>query len=174
MSHIINLKKQKESFSKKMDSSLSTPTQLEWSAPEFEYYPKDKNWLIISGLIASFFLFSALWQKNFLLGVMAVLVFFCLNVFGYKKPRLFKFTLNSEGIKIKEKMFLFKDLKSFWIFESSPKRIIFQTKSIFNPHLQIPLGNQDPKVVRSFLKKHLPEKEQKESFLDYLAQRIGY
>ena len=149
---------------------------LEWTALEFESYPKNRTWLLVSGTIAVSLSLWAIFNKNFLFLLLIGLAYFSLAVFAFKQPRQIRFAITPSGIMIDKTLYLFKDLKSFWIFEQGPqiKELSLVSRKTLMPYIKVPLGQQNPAVVRQKLIKYLPEKRQEESLIDNLARYFRY
>jgi len=153
-----------------------TKNYLEWSAPEFVQYSKNKSWFIIVGLIAAGLFLWALLIKNLLFALLIGLSFFSLVTFALKKPREIRLAITSKGIKIDKTLYSFDNLKSFWIFYEPPevKELSLRSKKTIMPYIKISLAEQNPAEVRKFLIKYLPERKHKESLIDNLARQLKF
>lgn len=151
-------------------------TDLEWTAPEFEHYPKERGWLVMAGVIAVGFGLWAIFNQDFIFLLLIGLAYFSLAVFAFKKPRLIRFAITPQGVKVDKTLYLFDDLKSFWIFEQSAekKELSLASQKTLMPYIKIPLGQQNPAAVRQKLIKYLPEKQQAESLIENLARYFRY
>ncbi len=149
---------------------------LEWSAPEFVQYSKNKSWFIIVGLITAGLFLWALLIKNLLFALLIGLSFFSLVTFALKKPRKIRLAITSKGIKIDKTLYSFDNLKSFWIFYEPPevKELSLRSKKTIMPYIKISLAEQNPAEVRKFLIKYLPERKHKESLIDNLARQLKF
>ena len=117
----------------------------------------------------------ALLMQNYIFALIILLSSFLIAAQAVKKPRTVKFILTKEGLAIDEKMCLWQDIKSFWIFEEPEIQAIgLETKKMSAPHLYIPLARQDAETIREILKKHIPEKKQEESLTDIIARRLKF
>lgn len=153
-----------------------TKNYLEWSAPEFVQYSKNKSWFIVAGLIAAGLFLWALLIKNLLFALLIGLSFFSLVTFALKKPREIRLAITSKGIKIDKTLYSFDNLKSFWIFYEPPevKELSLRSKKTIMPYIKISLAEQNPAEVRKFLIKYLPERKHKESLIDNLARQLKF
>lgn len=171
MSYIINLKNNKTSS----DILSDTPnlTDIRWTAPEFNYYHKDKSWFIVPALIALVLLAIAIWLKNYTFAIIIPLAFFCLYIYGTKTPKKISFSISHRGVIIDKTIYTYDNLKSFWIFYDPPrlKKLCLHGKKTFMPAISIPLAEQNPTQIRALLLKYLPEVEQEESILDILMEK---
>ena len=104
MPNIINLKKEeKERKADNKSVSLSEPTQekikrdIEWTAPEFEYYEKSQNWFIVAGLIAIILFVISIFTKNFLFAFLILISSFLVFTYSFKKPNDVEVKINPKG-----------------------------------------------------------------------------
>ncbi len=160
-----------------METKNST-ANFHWEEKEFVYLPKTKKWLIWAGTISLVLVVASILLENYFLLFLLVIAGFSFFVHALKQPRNYFFSVAAEGLYINSKLVHFKDISSFWIFQKPfphPPEISLILKSKINNNLFIPVNKkQDLEALRSFLKKHLPEKEQQESFVDLLLGKIGF
>ena len=151
-------------------------TSVSWSAPEYEYSPKSKEWYWTVGIISAALAFAALLLKNFLFASFILLAGFTAALFSAKKPRVIKFVIGAKGIQIADRLYPYDSLKSFWIRYDPPekKELEILTKKIFVAKMSLPLGDADPNEVRRILMSSLKEEETKESLIDIFAKYIGF
>ncbi len=150
--------------------------KIEWVAPEFTKYKKNKQWFVLPTLIALAVIIVAILLKNVLLIIIIILVTFIIYIYALKEPKKIKFSISGKGIQINEHLHELKDLRSFWIFYDPPgiKEISLRSKKMFMPYIKIPLGKQNPVEVRKLLLKFLPEKKHRESKIDELARKSKF
>lgn len=186
--HIVDLRGVKTTAPRKIEVKEEKPKKApektssqkgilyEWQAPEFIKYKKDPYWIwmVIVGAIV-FTVFFIL-TKNYTGTVVVILSAFLIYVYGKKEPREINFAIITKGILINNKVHLFEDLKSFWIFYSPPeiKELSIKTKKLLSPYLPMPLGKANPVKIREILLDFLPEKKQEESIANILARRLGF
>lgn len=149
---------------------------IEWRAPEFIKYKKEKSWFLWAGLIFLAVLIYAIFTKNVFLIITVCLAAFTVYVYALKKPRNIRFGISGKGIKIENQLYAFNNLKSFWIFYDPPeiKELSIRSKKMMMPYIRIPLGKQNPVEIRELLLKFLPERQHKESAIDALARRFRF
>ena len=161
----------------------TAPTKLEWVAPEFIKYKRDKSWFILPGLAASALVVIAIILKNFLFTVGIIIAAFVVYIYAVKEPRKIKFSISGKGIQIDNRIFPFEDLRSFWIFyrPASPaggppeiKELSVRSKKMFIPYIKLPLGNQNPAEIRKLLLRFIPERKHNESVVDTWARRLRF
>jgi hypothetical protein len=151
-------------------------SDIQWTAPEFEYYPKSKNWFIATGLIAGLLLLWTIFTKNIFFALLIILSYFLVTIFALKKPNQVRLSIKPNGIKVNQITYRFDNLKSFWIFYEPPKvkELSLRSKKTIMPYIKIPLGEQNPVQVRQVLIKYLPEKKHKESLIDEFVRQIRF
>ena len=158
----------------------AAPTQalttfLEWEAYEFPYWKKSREWYIAIGIFSCSLLAMSILTGNFLLGVMAPLIFFLLMIYGAKRPRRLHYAITSLGVKIGNRFWRFNELNSFWIlYEPEVKEILIANKALLTPKLTLPLDDQDPNELRRLFMKFLPEKQHEESLVDIFMRRLKF
>jgi hypothetical protein len=153
-----------------------TNSLLEWRALEHNYVPKNNNWVWAVSSSALALLIAAILMRNFLLGVFAVLSALVLLLAGGKKPRKLTFSITRKGVKTGSQLHAYKNLESFWIFYKPPekKELILSGNKIFSGRIRIPLADVDPNLVRKRLLEFLEEREQEESLLETIADKLGF
>ena len=180
MVNIVNLRERKEQKPQKEKPKKFPRTavkdSMEWSAPEFFYFEKTEIWFVVSGLIVLALFVLALWTRNILFALMIILGYFSITAYAIKKPKDVAVNIGPQGIKIDNTLYLFDNLKSFWIFYEPPelKEIGLLSKKTIMPHIKIPIGEQNPVEVKKVLIKYLPEKKQDESLIDNLARQLRF
>ena len=191
MPHILNLKNKKleKENSKETDYEIKyeydrpnkniTPesiTKIEWEAHEYNYYEKSLLWFLIYFIISFAILGLAVWFKNWTFVFLIILGASLIYIYALKPPRKIKMRIDARGITVEEKLYFYKDLKSFWIFYDPPhvKYLSLISKKLIVPQIKIPIGKQDPNEIRKMLLKFLPEEEHEESFADILARIIRF
>ncbi len=147
---------------------------LEWSAPEYEYSPKSKEWYIMLGSVCVSLLIIAIYFKNLLMGVLIFTGGFTIAIMAGKKPKIVKIGIDTRGITMEKQMYSYKNIKSFWVEYEPPKRkeIILTLKEGIMPVVKIPLGKSNPNEVRKFVLRFAKEIEYEYTFTDALAERL--
>lgn len=146
---------------------------ISWKVPEFDKKEREKTWYIVAVIfmfITLFFCFFEIssWKivflgvnSNFMFALILILSAMIMIINDGQDPNLVEFKLGPEGINIGQKFHDYDDLKHFSIIfkpEMEVKNLYFEfNNSFLNPRLSIPLFEQDPIAVRSYLKRYLDE-----------------
>ncbi|MFH1175388.1 MAG: hypothetical protein V1698_01555 [bacterium] len=145
--------------------------KISWTAFENFYFQKSPLWFTISVSIAIILLAIALFSKEPLTIIVFILTIVTFFATAFKMPDEIEITLDKRGVKAGNKFYPYHDLKSFWIFYNPPINYIrFKHKKNFSFDLKIIFEEEDPLILRNFLKENLPEKEEKEDFIDIMER----
>lgn len=143
-------------------------TSLSWEAPEYVYTKKSSDWYWAVGILSVGLFAVALIFHNFLFGIFMLLGGFTIALYGARPPQIVTFTLSIEGIHIKNRVYPYESLKSFWIFYRPPeiKELSIESQKMIMPQIKIPMGDANPAEVRAYLQQFMPEHQQEESLID--------
>ena len=149
---------------------------MEWQALEFQYFSKSKAWFAVLFFIAAAIEIYFIIYGDFFTFATFLLIFFVVFLYAVKKPRLLRLKIDNQGVCIDGKLYAFDEMKSFWLFYDPPetKEIFFKRSGTMYVDLALPLGNQDPVIMRNFLKKYLPEVKKEESLFEALMKKIRF
>ena len=147
---------------------------LEWF--DFEYFHTDKHpdWFWVVGLAGLLSIVLSIVFKNFLFAIVLLISTFTVMLYGARPPELIHFILTKKGLRIKNDLHPFKNLKSFAVREDDPAKLMVESDRLLLPRIIIPLGTIDPEEVRLFLSQYLPEVEFEESTADIISEFLGF
>ncbi|MDD4761501.1 MAG: hypothetical protein PHZ25_00545 [Candidatus Pacebacteria bacterium] len=150
--------------------------KIEWRAPEFEFSSENSSWLLISIPIALLFIAFSLWQKNFLFALLIILSEVSLFFLANSHREEYDFSLESEGLKIENRLYSWNSFESFSLDKNEGKRsfIYFLKKNISIFNLRIPAKTEDIEKIRVFLNNYLTEKEHKNSLFEEISKFLGF
>lgn len=148
----------------------------QWEAEEFSYYEKSKAWFLIGGIFFFIIVGYFIITKELITAVTFLLLGVTVYLFSLKKPRTIECNITYHGILVDNVTYPFTDIDSFWIFYEPPdfKVISLKHKKPYLPHIQIPLGEEDPMEIRRILLELLTEAEQEEAFSDKMARYLRF
>jgi len=158
--------KNKTSKSKK----IKLKALISWKIKDFDN-PK-RSFRFFAIVYSALFLITiyGLMTNNLLLSVLTILFGFIFFVFEKKEPEEVLFAITKKGVFIKDHLYKYNEIESFWIDyeENDFKEIVFKTSVFLSPYLKIPLENADPTKARKFLLKFIPEKKHERSPFDFI------
>jgi hypothetical protein len=140
-----------------------------WNAPEYPLRAKTADWywalgiMAIAGAVASYILGNILFSILILLGA------FTVAMYGARKPHTVEFEIDHRGLRAGPTLYPHSSLASFWIVEGKDEsKILLRSHKPFLPYIIIPLGDNDPHLIRDVLLEYLDEEELTEP----ISQRI--
>lgn len=154
-----------------------SPKKNIWTAPEFNYRPKNISWYLKSAIIAILLVVFSLWKQNLLFAIFIIMAEITLVSWAKRHPRNLNFQIDEKGISIdKIKFYPFEELEGFHIKKGDGERgeLILKIRTKFNPYIKIVIFNKDIDEIKNFLKKHAEEMEYNESLTDVLFDKIGF
>ena len=149
---------------------------IKWETLEYEYIPKSNNWFWSVGIITLGIMFASVLLGNVLFAILVLIGGLAVIIYGARKPKKVAFSFTSRGLQIDKRLFLYENLRSFWIHYDPPykKLLTIEPKKILIPTLIIPLGDTDPNAVREYFLKFLKEERREESFIQTISRLIGF
>lgn len=149
-------------------------TKLQWRAYEYNYVKHDNDWYWSLGILTLAFAITAVILNNILFAVFIAIASFSIALHSKKPPEVYDFELGPKGVRINNKIYLYKSLQSFWVKdEAYDDEIIFRSEKAFMPYIVIPMGGQNPEIIRNYLLDYLPEEEMAEPFSHRLLEYLG-
>jgi hypothetical protein len=152
--------------------------EIEWSAPEYEYRPKDVSWYWLTIIAAVLILALAVWQRNFLFGFFVVVAELLLIVWGNREPREIAFSLSDKGLTVDGKKFYAWSEVRNWSANAPEEAeygdIVLNFKGRLRPAMRILAPARNFAEIRKALAGMVPETEWEESVLDSLERFLGF
>lgn len=150
--------------------------KLEWSALEYEEKERDPDWfwalgvIIVAGAITSFI------YNNYFFGLLLIVGGILLGFFAIRKPELIFYELNKKGLKIRDRVYLYKNIKFFWIKKHEEKTaLLIMSERMFMPMISIQIDETISEEVRNFmLEGNVLEKEIKEHMSEKIMDSLGF
>ncbi len=145
---------------------------VSWRAPEYEIYEKSTVWYLAAALILLAISTYAMLTNSPIMAITFILIGVVGYIYLQKEPRTLDFEINHRGVYAGSEFYDFDDIDSFWIFYDPPhtKTLSLRVDSSFMPFVHIPLGDEDPIVVREILMQYAPEEKQEAGLIDSLER----
>lgn len=149
---------------------------VSWSAPEYDYAPKSREWYWVVGIIATALVIVSALLRNLLFGILTVLAGFTVALYGARKPKIMRFAITARGVEIGSKLHPYESLASFWLRYEPPhiKELDIISKKLSAPRMTLPLGDANPNEIRAILMRTLKEVETEESFAESIGRFLGF
>lgn len=152
------------------------PEALTWKAHEFAMYRKTFVWFAGLWGAAGLIVLVMILLKNYTAAALFAIAAFVMSLYGKTQPRVMIFGVSSQGVRIGERLYLYSDLRSFWIFYEKGVRAELSLRSnrALMPYVRAPLGDMNPAKVHAALSRYLPERKHADSAVDALSRHIGF
>lgn len=149
--------------------------KIEWSALEYEEKERGNDWFWALGIIVVASSITSFIYSNYFFGLLLIIGGILLGVFAVKKPDLVFYELNEKGLKIKNRLYPYKNIKSFWIKKDSKPILFIKSERLFMPIISIPIKQEIAESVRGFmLAENVKEEEMKEHVSEKIMDSLGF
>ena len=92
--------------------------KLEWSALEYEEKERGNDWFWALGVIILASAITSFIYTNYFFGLFLIIGGILLGTFAVKKPDLVFYELNEKGLKIRNRLYSYNNIKAFWVKET--------------------------------------------------------
>ncbi len=156
-----------------MDKTVS------WSTLEYDQKNHTVDWYWTVGLGTLVIVALSIWFKNYLLAFLILIGISTLTYLTIRKPESVTITLDEKGIRIRNQLFLYRNLKGFWVEEepqaNGDRHLLIMTDRLYSPIIALRLGDVAPEIIRQELLKHdVPEQEMKENVSHKFIELLGF
>lgn len=150
--------------------------KLEWTALEYEEKERGNDWFWTLGVIVLASAITSFIYANYFFGLFLIIGGILLGVFAVKKPDLVFYELNEKGLKIRNRLFPYVNIKSFWVKTNIEKPTLFiKSERLFMPIISMPIDpNHTGEIKKAMLAKGVPEEEMKEHVSEKIMDSLGF
>lgn len=163
---VLDLKKENK---ENLPEEKSTVPVFEWEGEKKSQ--KDVIWQIGAIVFLILVMGLFLYQKNYF-GVMTVLIIIFLMFIAQQGNEKIQCAISKKGFRVKNELFLWENIKSFWIFEDSSELSLKIKKGIVQ-NVSVPIHEKDTERIKKFLLTFLPEEEVQKSLSEIIVKKIG-
>ena len=149
--------------------------KLSWTAPEYEEKERSQDWFWALGVIVATSSIAAIIFENYFFAALLILSGVLLGFFAIKKPDLVTYELSENGLKIRDRLYPYENIKSFWV-QTEIKPIFFiHSERVFMPILSMPIRREMAEDIHSLmLSKNIAEVEMKEHPSEKIMEALGF
>ena len=155
--------------------------KLIWSALEYEEKERSKDWFWALGIIVVTSSIASIIFENYFFAALLLLSGFLLGFFAVKKPDTVTYELNEKGLKIRDRIYPYENIKSFWVQidmsgETNLKPIFFvHSERAFMPIISMPINEMIAEDIHSImLAQNVAEVEMKEHPSEKIMEILGF
>ncbi|KKP87417.1 hypothetical protein A2575_00080 [Candidatus Roizmanbacteria bacterium RIFOXYD1_FULL_41_24] len=149
--------------------------KLEWFALEYEEKERSTDWYWALGVIVITSSIASIIYNNYFFAALLLISGILLGFFAIKKPDIISYELNTDGLKIRNQLYPYKNIKSFYV-QSGEKPILFiKSERVFMPVIEIPIENNLTSSIHSIMiSKNVVEEEMKEHPSLKIMNSLGF
>jgi hypothetical protein len=161
--------------------------ELEWSALEYEEKERSADWFWALGIIVVTSSIAAIIYGNYFFAALLFLSGLLLGFFAIKKPEIVSYKLNNQGLKIRNHLYPYENIKSFWVqidrtgetnlpAQAGLKPTLFiKSERLFMPIISIPIEDIMASEIHSMMiSKNIVEEEMKEHPSLKIMESLGF
>ena len=147
---------------------------LTWEASEYEHRERGPDWFWAVGIVGIGLVVTTVILGNVLFAVLLVVAVGALLLQALKRPRVISFGVGERGVRVENTLYPYSTLESFWVKDDAPPQLLVKSEKPFAPLLIIPLGDNDPAVVREILLELVAEEELWEPLTQRVLEYLGF
>ncbi|PIR69093.1 hypothetical protein COX93_00795 [Candidatus Nomurabacteria bacterium CG_4_10_14_0_2_um_filter_30_12] len=151
--------------------------KLEWTALEYEEKERGNDWFWTLGVIIVASSITSFIYNNYFFGLFLIISGILLGSFAIKKPDLVFYELNEKGLKIRNRLYTYENIHSFWVQKGVKLKptLFIKSERQFMPIISMPIKQYNAEEVRNFmLKNGVPEEEMKEHISEKIMESLGF
>jgi hypothetical protein len=164
-----------------MDAQKAQAKIFEWSALEYEDKERSRDWFWALGVIVVTGSIASIIFENYFFAALLILGGFLLGFFAIKKPEVITYELGPEGLRAKNHLYPYENIKAFWVQadfspESLVRPILFiHSERTFMPVISIPIHLDSAETIHEIMSSYeIPEVEMKEHASEKIMEALGF
>lgn len=144
-----------------------------WTIPEYKKFQRSKLWYLVAAIILVALLAYSIYTANLLFGLIILLASLTYLYHDRNEPQKVNIAITDKGFLVGNRFYSFRDVANFYIIYHPPQvtNLFVEFNSLTKPRLSIPLDDQNPIELRSFLKQYLVEDLERED--EPLSETLG-
>lgn len=148
---------------------------ISWSLPAYEHREKSNDWFWALGIIVVAGALASLIFGNFFFAMILVLAGGMMWYFAQKHPEVVDYELNEKGLRVKNELFPYESLKSFFVAAEPNPTLFVRSSRFFMPILSIPIEPELVEEIRGvMLSQKVKEEQMKEHISEHIMNAIGF
>ena len=160
---------------------MDTLEKLEWDALEYDEKDRGQDWFWALGVVVVAGSIASILFENYFFAALVVISGVMLGFFAVKKPDMIHYEINKKGLKIRNNIYTFDSIKSFWV-RTEPKEnqinrpaLLIHSQRFFLPVISVPIEMESADMIRAImLEKEIPEEEMQEHISEHLMEVLGF
>ncbi len=154
---------------------MSDFEKLEWSHLEYEEKERNPDWFWALGIIVIAISITSFIYQNYFFAIFIVLSGLLMVMFAIKKPEMVNYELNQKGLQIKNRLYPYDKIKSFYVQTEGKPTLFIRSERKFMDIIPVPLIESiTPQVQNIFISKEILEEEMHEHFSEKVMEVLGF
>ena len=150
--------------------------KIAWHGPLVQHAPDSRAVWVVAFVLWVIAALTQYFQHNIITTVFFALLGLMVVVHAKKKPPAGPVELGPLGIRIGERLYRYRDLRSFWV-DFQPgyniRELSLHSRHWYLPYVKLPIAGQNPVQIRALLLQFIPEVEHVDTLADTIARRLG-
>ena len=156
--------------------------KLNWSALEYEEKERQVDWFWALGVIVVASSLAAIIFGNYFFAILLIVGGLLMGFFAIKKPDMVFYELNEKGLKIRNRIYLYENIKAFWVQKPlsddgkvMPPALFIKSQRLLVPVFSVPIEEASVVKIHNVMLAHdVPEKEMKEHPSEKIMEALGF
>lgn len=149
--------------------------KLSWAVPAYHHDKKTVDWFWGFGVIILSTAVASILLENYYFAVILIVGGGMMAFFAHQEPETFYYELNKDGLKIKDRLYPYKNIQAFWVDAEKTHSLFIRTDRVVFSEIKIKINkNVSTKIREILLKQGIKEEEMKEHFSEVIMDMIGY
>ena len=149
--------------------------KLSWSALEYEDKDRNADWFWALGVIVITSSIASIVFGDYFFAALLIISGLLLGFFAVKKPDMVIYELDENGLKIRNRLYPYQNIKSFWVRVNVKPMLFVKSERLFMPIISIPIEDNMAEEIHSVLfSQNIPEEEMKEHPSEKIMEVLGF
>ena len=154
---------------------MNETNQIKWSFPEYDEKDRNNDWFWALGVIVVASSITAIIFSNYFFAILIILSGGLITLFSIKKPDMVSYELNEKGLQIRNRIFTYDKIKSFYVQKENKPTLFIKSERLLMPIISMPIENSQTEEIRNtMLQNNVKEEEMKEHFSEKIMEYIGF
>ncbi len=154
---------------------MDSNEKLEWSHLEYEEKERNTDWFWALGIIVVAISVTSIIYQNYFFAILIILSGILIAVFAVKKPEMVHYEINQKGLMIKNRLYPYEKIKSFWVQTEKNPTLFIKSERIFMPIISLPIEESSVNEIKNImLSNQLPEEEMHEHISEKIMESLGF
>jgi hypothetical protein len=156
--------------------------KINWSMLEYEEKERHPDWFWALGVVVVAVTITSIIFANYFFAIFWIIAGLLMGYIAIKKPNIVLYELNEKGLKINNRIYLFENIKAFWVQktltdkgETMKPALFIKSERLLVPVFSVPLEENDLEEIHNIMITHnVPEEEMKEHPSEKIMEALGF